>query len=204
MLNNNTKCLNPVELLTSTEFKKNSEYIIYKMHIPLNSEDANDLRQEMAIAVLESIKTYNPDKIGKNFWAHANIRMNSRANTFIKKYASIVKIPINRQGGKHWEEMGYKPAEVTVCRITQENVGYALMDKKNIYEKIELNELRNAIDVLLNENEKYIILARLGLVSGKNNKNDFKTLANDIGQSISKTRDLFNNAKEILLKHFNC
>ncbi|MBR4624998.1 MAG: hypothetical protein IKO56_05625 [Alphaproteobacteria bacterium] len=172
------------------------------MCIPLNSEDANDLRQEMAIAVLESIKTYNPDKIGKNFWAHANLRMNSRANTFVKKYASIVKIPINRQGGKHWEEMGYKPAEVTVCRISQENAGYLVPDKMNTYEKIELNDLKNAMDILLNENEKYVMLVRLGWVTGKSNKNDFQSISNDIGLSMSKTRDVFKKAKDILSKHF--
>lgn len=202
MLNNNANCLNPVELLASPEFKKNSEYIIYRMCIPLNSDDANDLRQEMAIAVLESIKTYNPDKIGQNFWAHANLRMNSRANTFVKKYTSIVKIPINRQGGKHWEEMGYKPAEVTVSRISQENAGYLVPDKRDAYEKIELNELKNAMDTLLNNNEKYVMLARLGWITGKSNKNDFQSLSNDIGLSITKTRDVFKKAKDILSKHF--
>lgn len=203
MLSNNTKSLNPIELLASPEFKKNSETIIYKMCIPLNSEDANDLRQEMAIAVLESIKTYNQEKIGKNFWAHANLWMRSRATTFVKKYASIVKIPVNRQGGKHWIEMGYEPAEVTVCRINQENSGYMVPDRKNVYEKIELNDLKNAMDTLLNEQEKYLMLARLGWITGKSSKNDFQSLANDIGLSISKTRDMFKKAKNVLVEHFN-
>lgn len=203
MSSNNTKSLNPIELLASTEFKKNSETIIYKMCIPLNSEDANDLRQEMAMAVLESIKTYDPEKIGKNFWAYANLWMRSRAATFMKKYTSIVKIPLNRQGGKHWVEMGYEPAEVTVCRISQENAGYMVPDRKNVYEKIELNELKNAMDTLLNENEKYLMLARLGWITGKNNKNDFQSLANDIGLSMSKTRDMFRKAKDVLVEHFN-
>lgn len=203
MSSNNTKSLNPIELLASTEFKKNSETIIYKMCIPLNSEDANDLRQEMAIAVLESIKTYDPEKIGKNFWGHAYLWMRSRATTFVKKYASIVKIPVNRQGGKHWVEMGYEPAEVTVCRISQENAGHLVPDKGDIYEKIELNDLKNAMDTLLNENEKYLMSARLGWITGKSSKNDFQSLANDIGSSMSKTRDMFRKAKDVLVEHFN-
>ena len=210
MENHNQKNLQPSVLLASDEFKKNSEHIIRRLNIPYNCETANDLRQEMAIAVMESLNTYNPDKIGKNFWGHANLWMNSRAKKFLQTYGTLVRLPINRQGGAHWEKMGYEAETITVTYF--ENWEYSDSDKRlsdneiqarGIYSSITLKELYNAICSELTENEKYVILVKLGWTCTKNRKSDFKSISDDLGIKTATARTLYAKAKQKLISYFS-
>lgn len=206
----NHQNLQPAVLLASDEFKRNSEHIISWLKVPRNCETANDLRQEMAIAVMESLKTYNPEKIGKNFWGHANLWMSSRARTFILNHSSVVRIPVNRQGGKHWEKMGYEAEAVDVSYFEEwqfEDSDRRVSDKYTgmyeIYDLIQTNDLYQAIKKDLTKNERYVMMVRLGWKCTKNKKNDFKSISEDLGIKISKARTLFNSAKEKLVKRFS-
>jgi RNA polymerase sigma factor (sigma-70 family) len=202
--------LQPSFLLSSDEFKRNSEHIIKWLKIPRNCETANDLRQEMAIAVMESLKTYNPDKIGKNFWGHANLWMSSRARTFILKHGATVRVPVNRRGGKHWEKMGYSVETVNIlyfdewcCPDSDSRVSDNFRNVFEIYDLIRTKELSDAIETELSEKEGYIIMVRLGWKCTKNRKNDFKSISEDLGIKTSTARLLYKKAKEKLVKSFS-
>lgn len=202
--------LQPAELLSSDEFRKNSEHIIRCLKVPYNCDTANDLRQEMAIAVIESIRTYKPDRIGKNFWGHANLRMRSRAETFLKKYGSIVRLPINRQGGSHWEKMGYAKETVSVSYFdgwespdSDPRISDCGMYAASVYDRISFGELYSAVHSDLSDGERYVMMVKLGWVSSGSEKTDFKSVSEDLGVTPSAARKMFISARDKLFRRFS-
>lgn len=189
-------------LLGSQEFRDNREAILFRLG-KLQSDFADDLRQEMAIAVIEAIKTYRPERMArrKNFWAHAYLRMMARAKDYAFKYSCILKIPKNRNGSACWRKRGYEPASVEVVNIEYKDGNTIPIPYYD--ERIYLFDVTRTIEQTLDEREGFVMRVKLGLTTAGNGECDYKSVADSLGTDVKGVVRLFNRSKRKLIRAAN-
>lgn len=193
------KCeqLNASALLQSEKFKKVSEYILYRLGINQWDDVANDIRQEMAIEVIDAIRTYDSEKINGNFWAYAYQKMNYKAVLFVGGN-TVVKIPRNRRGEEHWVKLGYDKVETAYTEINNYSEFSFLENHITSIERLcENMDLKNMISKL-SKKEKYIVEVKLGLRVPVGNGTTYESIAMDMDLKKVKVNTIFLNAVEKL------
>lgn len=191
--------LNIDELLKSQEFRDNREAILFRLG-KQQSDFADDLRQEMAIAVIEATRTYKPEKMTKhkNFWAHASLRMMARAKDYAFKYSCILKIPKNRNGAKCWVLKGYEPARVETVNIEYND---GTITPIPVYDDcLYYFDVNQTLDCTLDESEKFIMRVKLGLDTTPSGGYDYKSIAEFLGTDVTTVVRMFNRSKRKLMR----
>jgi len=186
-----TKELNPDELLCSKNFNSIVNVIIYRLG-SFDDDIKADIRQACALAVLKSIEKYDPEKNDK-FWVYAMQRMVEFAKNELNLHKNIIHIPYNRinSGFKNYENVSFAYSKLTFDNGC--NLPLFVPDS----DSCAMIDLYNAINSL-EENEQAVVKMRIGITSTINGKNDFASIGKTLNMPMHKARNIFISSQKKL------
>ena len=196
----NMEKLNIESLLSSTEFTNQVNQIANSFGVSYSNDIKNDVRQACAIAVWESLEKYDEDKVGKNFWGYAYLRMREYAKREVYNQKNLVHIPMNKTS----EWTGWRANRgLENNEVTHSYEGLTWEDGHNKPFEAATNDVDLALDTesalkMLDDETRYIVEVHSEIREGRSGKSDFGTLSEELGIPVCAVRKRFNAAKEQL------
>lgn len=188
-----TTNINIDALLSSKEFTNIVNQLANKFGVAYNSELKDDVRQVCAMKAWEALATYDPAKVGNNFWGYAYPRMYEYAKREVYEQRNTVHIPMNRTS--EWGASDYEKTSHSYEALTWED-GHDRFagESNNAIIAMDLQAALNSLD----ETSRYIVEVYTEMKSSKTGKHDFASIAEKLKLPTHVVRRKFAQAKETL------
>lgn len=191
------------KLLKTKEFATLVNKIAGAFNVSSKDEIMPDVIQACSISVVESLRAYDPEKVGGNFWGYAYLRMREYAKREIYSQRNIVHIPMNKTS--EWSGF-YAKRGIThdVVNLTYEGITFDDGHDKfgvtgdNHDFAIDLENILSKFD----DRTRYIFEVLAELKSSKSGKCSVTALSKELGIPARNVTRLYDEAKKTLAAYF--
>lgn len=184
------------ELLKSSDFSRIVNHIFCKFNC-FNSETQEDVRQVCRLAVLKSIERYSKEK-NPNFWVFCKPLMTEYAKNEVNLQRNTVHIPYNRINAAFKEYENVTHSYTSITYDNGDDIDFGIYNEE-IYNDL-VSDYKRLVGNL-DTKTRDIVDMKFGFKETHNGKTDFISIAETVGMSLAKTKELFRKAQDYLQKN---